>query len=156
MGPLDRMIHEERREDRKDRREEAREDRLDRREERHEDRRDAILDRREDHLDRREDRLERRDDYNDTDHNGHSDSPVFHPGRPTRILISPGHGAGWITWAPRGTSDAFLVWMLTYEPLVRALEEHRKKGMPLHAYHCMLKKYPLTMLWNRSTRGHHS
>jgi hypothetical protein len=85
-------------------------------------------DRFEDRLDRHEDRLERYEDRNDPDHDGHPNSPVFHPAHPTRILISPGHGAGWITWAPRGMSDAFLVWMLTYEPLVRALEHHAHKG----------------------------
>jgi hypothetical protein len=46
----------------------------------------------------------------------------------TKILISPGIGAGWITWAPRNSTDAFLVWMLTYEPLIRGLERREHKG----------------------------
>lgn len=57
-----------------------------------------------------------------------STSPVFHPNRRTRILLSPDRGAGWITEAPRTASDAFLVWMLTYEPLIRALERHEHRG----------------------------
>lgn len=55
-------------------------------------------------------------------------SPTFIPTRPTRILISPGNGAGWVTYAPRGASDAFLAWMLTYEPLIRALDRRAHKG----------------------------
>ena len=57
-----------------------------------------------------------------------STTPVFHPNRRTRILLSPDQGSGWITEAPRSASDAFLVWMLTYEPLVRALEHHERRG----------------------------
>ena len=50
-------------------------------------------------------------------------NPIFIPSKPTKILVSPGHGAGWVSWAPRSASDAFLTWMLTYEPLVTALEK---------------------------------
>lgn len=67
-------------------------------------------------------------------------SPVFHPNRRTRILISPDHGAGWITEAPRSASDAFLVWMLTYEPLIRALE-HREPRRKSNSNPCHLRRF---------------
>ncbi|RMY23827.1 hypothetical protein D0867_01800 [Hortaea werneckii] len=53
-------------------------------------------------------------------------NPIFHPTKPCKILISPGHGAGWVTYAPRTAPDAFRAWMLTFEPLIAALE--RKGG----------------------------
>ncbi|KAK3706606.1 hypothetical protein LTR37_012615 [Vermiconidia calcicola] len=58
------------------------------------------------------------------------DSPIFHPARPMKILVSPGTGAGWISWAPKGpkATDAFLIWMLTYNPMIRALEAREHKG----------------------------
>jgi len=55
-------------------------------------------------------------------------NPVFHPSKPTKILFSPGYGAGWVSWAPRSAPDAFLVWMLTYEPLIEALEKRCPHG----------------------------
>ena len=55
-------------------------------------------------------------------------NPVFVPSGPTKILVSPGTGAGWISYAPRTATDAFLVWMLTYEPLIRALEVKARKS----------------------------
>lgn len=55
-------------------------------------------------------------------------NPVFHPSKPTKILFSPGYGAGWVSWAPRSAPDAFLVWMLTYEPLIEALEKRYPHG----------------------------
>jgi hypothetical protein len=55
-------------------------------------------------------------------------NPVFVPSKPTKILVSPGTGAGWVSYAPRTATDAFLVWMLTYEPLIRALEVKARKG----------------------------
>lgn len=57
-------------------------------------------------------------------------TPVFHPSRPVKILISPGGGQGWSTEAPHGVSDAFRVWMLTYEPLIKAVGNHAGKGEP--------------------------
>ena len=57
-----------------------------------------------------------------------ANSPTFIPSRPTRILYSPGTGAGWVTSAPRGAPDAFYVWMLTYEPLIRGLERRESRG----------------------------
>ncbi|KAI7460342.1 hypothetical protein KC357_g8980 [Hortaea werneckii] len=53
-------------------------------------------------------------------------NPIFHPTKPCKILVSPGHGAGWVTYAPRTAPDAFRAWMLTFEPLVVALE---RKGV---------------------------
>ncbi|KAI6829329.1 hypothetical protein KC332_g7373 [Hortaea werneckii] len=53
-------------------------------------------------------------------------NPIFHPTKACKILISPGHGAGWVTYAPRTAPDAFRAWMLTFEPLIGALE--RKGG----------------------------
>ncbi|KAI7382436.1 hypothetical protein KC336_g18609 [Hortaea werneckii] len=53
-------------------------------------------------------------------------NPIFHPTKPCKILVSPGHGAGWVTYAPRAAPDAFRAWMLTFEPLVAALE---RKGV---------------------------
>ncbi|KAI6872108.1 hypothetical protein KC323_g1725 [Hortaea werneckii] len=53
-------------------------------------------------------------------------NPIFHPTKSCKILISPGHGAGWVTYAPRTAPDAFRAWMLTFEPLIGALE--RKGG----------------------------
>ncbi|KAK4553985.1 hypothetical protein LTR86_008826 [Recurvomyces mirabilis] len=50
-------------------------------------------------------------------------NPVYRPTQRTKILLSPGHGAGYVSWAPRRASDAFLVWMLTYEPLISGLEQ---------------------------------
>ena len=65
-------------------------------------------------------------------------NPVFIPRRPTKILFSPGTGAGWATYVPRGSSDAFMVWMLTYDPLIRGLEKgaHRGKyiGVPFSSW----------------------
>ncbi|RMZ08633.1 hypothetical protein D0862_03905 [Hortaea werneckii] len=64
--------------------------------------------------------------------------PIFHPTTTTtttnnnnksctcKILISPGHGAGWVTYAPRSAPDVFRAWMLTFEPLIVALERERK------------------------------
>ncbi|KAI7164333.1 hypothetical protein KC349_g749 [Hortaea werneckii] len=49
-------------------------------------------------------------------------NPIFRPTKPCKILISPGHGAGWVTYAPRTAPDAFRAWMLTFEPLIAALE----------------------------------
>ena len=86
--------------------------------------RELHAERREEREERREERHEEHDRYYDA----HPDSPVFHPNGHKHILISPGHGAGWITWAPRGSTDNFLVWMLTYEPLVRALQNHAHRG----------------------------
>ena len=59
-----------------------------------------------------------------------ANNPTFHPNHPTKILISPGTGAGWVSWAPHGATDAFLTWMLTYEPLIRGLERREHKGKP--------------------------
>ncbi|KAI7221050.1 hypothetical protein KC333_g1958 [Hortaea werneckii] len=53
-------------------------------------------------------------------------NPIFRPTKSCKILISPGHGAGWVTYAPRTAPDAFRAWMLTFEPLIAALE--RKGG----------------------------
>ncbi|KAI7476595.1 hypothetical protein KC351_g9350 [Hortaea werneckii] len=53
-------------------------------------------------------------------------NPIFHPTKACKILISPGHGAGWVTYAPRTAPDAFRAWVLTFEPLIGALE--RKGG----------------------------
>lgn len=56
-------------------------------------------------------------------------NPVFVPGKPDmKILVSPGTGAGWVTYAPHGATDNFCVWMLTYEPLIRGLEKGDNKG----------------------------
>ncbi|GAB1740084.1 hypothetical protein NU219Hw_g5003t1 [Hortaea werneckii] len=68
-------------------------------------------------------------------------NPIFHPTTTTtttnnnnnksctcKILISPGHGAGWVTYAPRSAPDIFRAWMLTFEPLIGALERERKGG----------------------------
>ena len=55
-------------------------------------------------------------------------NPVFVPSKPTKILVSPGLGTGWITSALRTATDAFLVWMLTYEPLIRAMEVKGREG----------------------------
>ena len=49
-------------------------------------------------------------------------NPVFRPTHHCKTLCSPGNGAGWVSWAPRAASEAFLVWMLTYEPLIEGLE----------------------------------
>ncbi|KAK5175146.1 uncharacterized protein LTR77_000283 [Saxophila tyrrhenica] len=95
-------------------------ERLERKEDRRNDRRDE----------RQQDRLDdRRDDHDDyrRDNLESASSPIFHPGKPTKILISPGQGAGWITYAPKNASDDYLVWMLTYEPLIRALERRERK-----------------------------
>ena len=39
----------------------------------------------------------------------------------TKILYSPGFGAGWSTWMP-GSSD-FQKFVLTYQPIIEALEK---------------------------------
>ena len=57
-----------------------------------------------------------------------SANPTFHPSRPRRILIASHAKAGWSTWAPHDASEEFLVWMLTYEPLINAIERHAHKG----------------------------
>lgn len=44
------------------------------------------------------------------------------------LVLTSSQGAGWITEAPRNASDAFLAWMIQYEPLIRALEHHEHKG----------------------------
>jgi hypothetical protein len=43
----------------------------------------------------------------------------------TKILYSPGFGAGWLTWNS-STSSEFQKWMLTYQPLIDALERGEK------------------------------
>lgn len=43
----------------------------------------------------------------------------------TKILYSPGFGAGWSTWNS-STSPEFQKWMLTYQPLIDALERGEK------------------------------
>jgi len=55
-------------------------------------------------------------------------NPVFHPMKPIKILYSPGHGAGWVSYAPRFSSDAFKAWMLMYEPLIAGLEKKLPVG----------------------------
>lgn len=55
-------------------------------------------------------------------------TPVFNPGRPIKVLVSPGIGAGFITWLGHGSflheaeNDAYSTWVLTYQPLIDALE----------------------------------
>lgn len=115
------MVREHQREERREeRREENQREHLEQQRE-HIERHLEANERRQDNLDRRHDSPERRGEA--------GTSPVFHPNRRTRVLISPGTGAGWVTEAPRGASDAFLVWMLTYEPLIRALERREHRGM---------------------------
>lgn len=69
-------------------------------------------------------------------------SPTFHPSRPTKIIISPGHNGGWVSHAPPEAPDAFLAWMITYEPLIEALEKRYTRGMST-----------LMSLQNRNTVG---
>lgn len=55
-------------------------------------------------------------------------NPTFLPTKPIKILFSPGPGAGWVSWAPALAPDGFLVWMLTYEPMISGLEKRLPRG----------------------------
>lgn len=80
-------------------------------------------------LEAKEDRLERKEEHHERNfESGGGLSPAFHPGRRTHILLSHGSGEGWITEAPHSASDAFLAWMMTYQPLVHALKEKKPHG----------------------------
>lgn len=37
----------------------------------------------------------------------------------TKVLVSPGHGAGWSTWAP----DAHMKAIATYQPIIKFIED---------------------------------
>jgi hypothetical protein len=39
-----------------------------------------------------------------------------------KILYSPGYGAGWVSWNGGSTKDVEL-YMLTYEPIIKAIED---------------------------------
>ena len=48
---------------------------------------------------------------------------IFKPSKPRqKILVSPGYGAGWVTWA-FSDDTAFLAWMVTYQPLIDHVED---------------------------------
>jgi len=36
--------------------------------------------------------------------------------------VSPGYGAGWVTWA-LSDNKLFLAWMITYQPLISLIQE---------------------------------
>lgn len=42
----------------------------------------------------------------------------------TKILYAPGFGAGWSTWADG--DEEFQKWMLTYQPIIDALERNEE------------------------------
>lgn len=44
----------------------------------------------------------------------------------TKILISPGYGAGWSTWIGDGQNLELLKWVLTYQPLIDFIEQGGK------------------------------
>ena len=50
----------------------------------------------------------------------------------TKILYSPGHGAGWSSWNS-GSSQEFKKWLLTYQPVIDAIERDERlyEGHPL-------------------------
>lgn len=48
-------------------------------------------------------------------------------------------GAGWVTYAPKNASNEFLVFMLTYEPLIRALENRANKGSHPNNHHRFMR-----------------
>lgn len=63
--------------------------------------------------------------------------PTFRLSKPTKVLFTPDHSGGWVTnvllgWgrAQESRNDAFLAWMLTYQPLIEALES-RGQGSTL-------------------------
>ena len=84
---------------------------------------------------RQEIREERREEHREERHEDHGRERshfVFHPARMTKILLSVGKEAGWITRAPEGAPAEFIIWMLTHEELIRGIERNVHKG-----------KYPL-------------
>lgn len=54
----------------------------------------------------------------------------------TKILYSPGFGAGWSTWA-HSDKPEFVKFMLTYPPLIEAVEN----GEKLVPYHPALRQF---------------
>ena len=86
------------------------------------------------HPEHEHERQHEKEEHAERKHLETEDEPVYHPAHPTKILISSGKGAGWSTSAPRGSTDAFLVWMLTYEPQIKAIDKREHKGTQLPVY----------------------
>jgi|ERR1700722_2266392 len=57
----------------------------------------------------------------------------------TKILYSPGYGAGWSTWM--SGSQEFIKWALTYQPIIDALERGEKLNPEAKKKHPALVRF---------------